>query len=288
MARPLRRARRRDRDAVVDALAIAFSEDQLTAKEHERRVERALKAVQVSALVTQLKDLQLHDDHPAATLVRAAPPTPTREPPAPKPPRMQPKQRRRWLLGIGAAFTVLVGGSVISAWHDEQSNFDFQASELSSLERFVADAEEELGTTEVLFVTFHSEYADVAVAAKEGDGRFERYYYDDDGFTQQDFGLSVGDNDPDLVDLADVDLGQLVANRKVAVERSGVEDGEVERVRVGDDYDKPLSAMRGLDYDTDVEPWVEFRVTNRFNETAEFVTDPSGDRVLGESPYRSP
>ena len=219
MASIRRRARQRDRDQTIDALAIAFSEDQLSAKEHEARVARAIKAVQLSSLATQLKDLQLPPSHPAAKIVKQAsqPPatTATRTPQLrSRGTPMEPARRRRWLIGLGVAGALVAGATAVGAIDDSQEPPDFKAEEVASMQRLVDDYQDEFGTSETLQLTVYDDYADVLVPNDSGPGRFDRYHYGDDGFTKQERGGVSTDSGHDLVDLESLDVDQLVANRQ--------------------------------------------------------------------------
>jgi len=267
------RARSRDREQVLDALSIAFSESQIGSDERERRVTAALGAGGLDELRGLISDLQLPDEHPAADLVRV-----------PQPETPQPKGRRKALALGAAGLAGIVGLFVVAGFGSDQEPEDVRPLTAAGFERFVDDYRAEFDTTEAVQVEVMEEYVSVHVPVAGGDGRWRSYYYDDDGFTPNSGGTAP--EGTATVDLVDVDADRLVENQQTALETLDVEDPEVMRVVIADDYDASLYlTLSGQDLDAEVPPHVQIFVSNEFNEQASLATDLAGTEVLQEDPF---
>jgi hypothetical protein len=272
-----KRTRLSDRDQVIDALGAAYADGQIDEHEHELRVARALRSVEMQTLRAQIHDLQVPDDHPAAALLAR------RDEPevAPAVTGRTERRSRRWV-AIPVAVLVAgigVGVAVDSSNDDADDKLDLLT--VACLQDLVADVEEEFGSSEVVSVELHDTWAYVLVPTGDG-GRYERYTYSEDGFNQHQGG-SLAEADPDLVTLSDLDLARLVDHVDQAPERLGM-DGELETVvYVTDSY-------YSTDYSTvvlgteNVPPHLEISLTNEFMEQASMATDLAGRRILDEQP----
>jgi hypothetical protein len=264
-------------------LGAAYADGQIDEDEHERRVSLALRAVELQTLRAQIHDLQVPDDHQAAALLEldhvpvAAGRAPSRS--------SADRRTGRWVAaGVGSLAVVIGIGFVVDRADDDSDKLDLLTVEC--LEDMVEDIEEEFGSTEVVSVELHDTWAWVRVPVDDGGGRFELYTYSEDGFSPHKGG-SLGQPDPDLVDLRDLDLGRLVANLDEAGQRLDV-DGDAETVvDVTDSYASTYfaSVVHGAD---DVPPHVEIELTNEYMETASLTTDLSGRTVLHELPLKRP
>lgn len=275
------RARNRDRDRAIDALSLAYSDGQIGPEEHEARVARALAAVQLAELRPLIDDVQLPDSHPAAALLAAPPSPPTRTPA----PTTHGPGRSRVAWSVVAVGALLVGGAMVAGVGDSASeSLDVRPRTAAGLSLLIEDYEEEFGTTEAVQVELFEEYAAVLVPADGGDGRFVRYYYDDDGFSEQEGGSAA--DAVDLVDLAAVDVDALVGNIDVARDTLEVEEPEIQRVVIADDYDPSLyQALGDLDFESDVPAHVLIVVSNQFSEMGSLATDLGGDSILLDRPF---
>ncbi|KQZ70279.1 DUF1707 domain-containing protein [Nocardioides sp. Root151] len=284
-SRPARkRARQSDRDAVVDALSGAFADGQIDAADHDRMVSSALRADRLDSLVAVLDEVQVPERHPANALV-----TKVQAPAV----RRTPGHSRA--ATVGATVAVLVGGFVallvvVGLMDRDDEPGDEPVLTATALEALVADVEDDLGTTEVLAVETHGTYADVLVPTDEGRGRFDRYSYDpgaDDTLTESTGGR-VGTADPELVDLADVDLDRLLENVEEAGSDLGVDGAQEFTVTIASgDWGSSLTYAPEFE-GKELPPHVEISVSNDYMESGRLVTDLSGAKVLLRAPFAAP
>jgi len=276
------RARSRDRDSVLDALSIAFSESQISSEERERRVTSALGSRGLYELGGLVSDLQLPPDHPAAELTRAPEPA-TPRPAGGRTGGGRPDGSRRNALLAGGVGLAAVAALVVLV----ESGSDAEETRPLTAEgfaRFVDDYRDEFGTTEVLHAEVMEEYISVRVPVEGGAGRWRFYNYDEDGFSPNSGGTAP--EGTATVDLADVDVDRLVENQGTALDTLGVEEPEIGRVVIADDFDAGLyRAVSGLDFEVPVPPHVQIFVTNEFTEQGSLATDLAGTEVLQENPF---
>ncbi len=280
-----KRVRQSDRDDVVDALSSAFADGQITAKDHERRVGTALRARRESVLTNLLRDIRLPDGHPARELVE-----PPREA-TPVPP-LRPRERRR-LPGLAAGAGLAVAGGVallvvvgvVDTVTDDSGDPAPTVLSAQGIAKLVDDVDEEFGTTEVIAVDFKQTWADVLVPAEPGSGRYLRYTYSADDAFSESQGGTLGADDPALVDLADLDVEELMDNVEQARTDLGVDDVTEVTAIVTEAYGDSSFSTSFIADGEDAPPHVEIEVGNEFRETAWVATDLGGTRELARNDF---
>lgn len=182
------RARDVDRTAVRDALDAAFSDGQLTAVEHRKRVEAAQSARTLGDLDRLVRDLQA----PPSLSVALAPAAP---PPS-----------SRWIVALAAAVVVVCGIVVVTSNREQADPTVTSASaallSAEGLGRMLDDIDRQLDGSEVDRLVIYPGYASISLAAPGSPGREQTYRYEDGELV--DNGGSPGRTAGVPVDLAEL------------------------------------------------------------------------------------
>lgn len=293
-----KRARTSDRDRVVEAITLAYVDGQIEAADRDERVARALTSTTIDGLRPLVADLQFpeHLRLPDGAEHTPAPPALPRtgRPRSWAESRQRFRESSRWekaavVTAVAVLPTALVTSAVLGG---DGAGDELDLHSAAGIERFVEDLEAEFGTTEVLELELNDTWARVYVV--EGDGRYRYHTYGsswdpDDaevGFRDGGSGGTTQDDDPDLVDLADLDADRLVANIERARSELGV-DGDVDVAvivadeRMATDFGTQEPFATG---EEDAPPHVEIEVSNEYMETATLTTDLTGVRYLARDP----
>lgn len=300
-----KRARTADRDRVVEAITQAYVDGQINDAAREERITRALTSTTLDGLRPLVADLQVpsHLQLPEAVHPKPAPPQRRTTTPATGRPkswreswerlRQAPLRERVLLAVVGSTLVGLTGYAFVMAAIGTDAPTHPDMTSVAGIEQMIDAVEQEFGTTEVLEVEAHDTWAHVYVPVDES-ARYRIYTYGwDDGqpaFSDAGQGGTTAEADPDFVDLAALDVEQLVENIDEAPADLGME-GELEIVV--NITDELMSTDFGVGEafamgEEDAPAHVEIGLRNEFNEKASITTNLAGTEVLAEHPYEPP
>jgi len=220
------RARDADREQVVDTLANAREQGQLSLEEYEQRTAKAEAAVTLGDLAPLTADLQGAPPPPKPRgLPPLATPKPTKQPrPESDPTYVSWRRALSGLAVLGVLFAVCLGVILVIAalTGPDGLGSEPELHEAAGFEDFVSDLEDEFGTTEVQEVVVYPGYAVVYLPVDDEPTHVETVYYDG-SFGEPSPSGNRAEDDP-LTDVSEVDGAVLATLVKQAPEALAVPD----------------------------------------------------------------